>query len=122
MKDQEVEALQTVASASGKAAVRTIFILSDETCVTAKSAIEKMLDFQFNEVDERFVHVDNNGDGDENGGEDRCERARMDVQPFIRTEEQVGSILRKAEEIQGMVVFTFSDPDLRYEHTLTRSM
>lgn len=139
--------------------MKTIFILSDETGVTAKSAVQNLLDYQFNEVTADFVHVDeksskseaNTGslgsssssrnlsigsndsleggvDGEggeeeeeeeepEEGGEYRCEMARLDVYPFVRTEEDAVPVLRKAQQLRGMVVFTFSDPVLRYSYS-----
>jgi len=84
---------------------QSIFILSDTTGVTAKSAVEKGL-AQFNGCDERYLSTDDDDD-------DPCELMQKTVYQFIRTEDDLARIIRKAEDRNSIVVFTFGDPAMR---------
>ena len=84
---------------------RSIFILSDTTGVTAKSAVEKSLT-QFNGCDERFLSA-------EDDDEDPCELMQKTVYPFIQNKDALMPIVEKAADRNSMVVFTFGDPLMR---------
>jgi regulator of PEP synthase PpsR (kinase-PPPase family) len=97
---------------------KVVVILSDTTGVTAKSAVEKSL-AQFNGCDERYVvtymsEIDH--DDDDEDDED-CENLTTQIYPFVKTENEIASIVRRVgERKHAIVVYTLSDPTLR-EHT-----
>lgn len=95
---------------------KAILILSDNTGVTAKSAVEKGL-AQFNGCDERFFTIQQGNVDDDNNNnnnnDEACETMNTRIYPFIRTEEHVAKILKKAKGLEALLVFTLADTDLR---------
>ena len=98
---------------------KAIIIISDTTGVTAKSAVEKSL-AQFNGCDERYMvtymsEVSNDDDNDEEDTD--CENLTTQIYPFVKTDREIASIVRRVgERKNAVVVYTLSDPLLR-EHT-----
>jgi regulator of PEP synthase PpsR (kinase-PPPase family) len=102
---------------------KAIMILSDTTGVTAKTAVEKGL-AQFNGCDDRFFTVQSQGgaldsnnnndiDDDDDDGDEACESMNTRIYPFLRNEDDVAAILKKAKGLTALVVFTLADPELR---------
>jgi regulator of PEP synthase PpsR (kinase-PPPase family) len=95
---------------------KAIIILSDTTGVTAKTAVEKGL-AQFNGCDDRFFSVEQNENLDINDndidGDEACETMNTKTYPFVRTEEDVATILKNAQGWSALVIFTMADPALR---------
>ena len=105
---------------------KRILILSDTTGLMAKSAVEKSL-AQFNGCgDERFFLVpdetpsskeeeeDDDEEEEEFGYDESCENISTRLFSFLKTEEEVASILKQAGEgFEALVVYTFADPVLR---------
>lgn len=94
---------------------KSILVLSDTTGVTAKAAVEKSL-AQFNGCDERFVGsqalVTYEEDADDD--EEDCENLTTRMFPFLRNEQEISEIVRRASERSNvLVVFTFASPQLR---------
>jgi len=99
---------QAAAAANGRLATKTIFVLSDATCATAKSVIEKSLK-QFNGCDERFAIKKTATDDD-----DDCEVMYTKLFPFCREEQEVANVIKKAAaEQDALVVFTLASPSVR---------
>jgi regulator of PEP synthase PpsR (kinase-PPPase family) len=108
---------------------KAIIILSDTTGVTAKSAVEKSL-AQFNGCDERYIvrymsedNNDNNNDDDDSDAdnddndEKECENLTTQIHPFVKTDQEIASIIQRVSERRNaVVVYTLSDPILR-DHT-----
>jgi regulator of PEP synthase PpsR (kinase-PPPase family) len=91
---------------------KAILILSDTTGVTAKTAVEKGL-AQFNGCDDRFFTVQNNENDSDDDGDEACESMNTRIYPFLRNEDDVAAILKKAKGLTALVVFTLADPELR---------
>jgi len=90
---------------------KAIFVLSDATCATAKSVIEKSLK-QFNGCDERFAVKTKTVTGDED--DDDCEVLQTKLFPFCREEQDVADVIKKAaSEQNALVVFTLANPSVR---------
>mmetsp|Transcript_16457 Transcript_16457/g.24640 ORF Transcript_16457/g.24640 Transcript_16457/m.24640 type:complete len:448 (+) Transcript_16457:83-1426(+) len=115
-----------------------IFVISDSTGVTAKSAISKCLVQFGSSCDERFqstkvvpdtedncLAVGSDGTLTSNTSSSRSNNISLDdyevddcnvqtkTYTFIRTEKAIASIVKKAQELQAFVVFTIADPVLR---------
>jgi regulator of PEP synthase PpsR (kinase-PPPase family) len=86
--------------------VKSIFVMSDTTGVTAKAVVEKSL-AQFNGCDDRFTTFTTSED------EEDCELLQTRVFSFCKTEQLVADVVRKAARRDAMLVFTLANPDLR---------
>ena len=119
LTDEDEEMIRLIRGPLGAATPRlrpkAIIILSDTTGVTAKSAVEKSL-AQFNGCDERYV-VSYISDFSEDVENEDCENLTTQIYPFVKTENEIASIMRRVgERKDAIVVYTLSDPVLR-EHT-----
>ena len=93
---------------------KAIIIISDTTGVTAKSAVEKSL-AQFNGCDERYMVTYMSEVKDDIDEEDTdCENLTTQIYPFVKTDHEIASIIRRVgERKNAIVVYTLSDPLLR---------
>ena len=90
------------ASVERKTNAKKVMLISDSTGVTAKTALSKCLSqFEWDD-DQCFVTEDG----------EYCE-IRRKLFTFVRSEEAVAAILKKAKKQKAMVAFTFADPNLR---------
>ena len=110
----------------GQRKPKSILILSDATGVTAKSSVERSLT-QFNGCDERFtrfIKLKTNDDDDDGGGgdtssdgedEEDCENITTQSFLFLKSDNQIASILKRAasSDMDVVVVYTLADPALR---------
>lgn len=82
---------------------KTVWLLSDSTGVTVKTALSKCLS-QFDWEDDECFLTEN--------GAGVCEIERRTF-TFVRSEETVLAILEQAARVEAMVAFTFAMPNLR---------
>ena len=97
-------------------AIKTVFLVSDSTGVTLKSALQKCLT-QFDSCDdERFYKLLDHGQGgmcdDGSGRENMCD-VQTRTFTFIRSEKNIADIVRKAQEKEALMICTFADSALR---------
>ena len=94
---------------------KLVFLISDGTGTTVKSFIQKTL-AQFGTSSERLCSVGREGSVNGEGLQPE-HNVQTRMFNFIRGEEAVAAIIKKAEERKAMVAFTMADPLLR-EKTL----
>jgi len=81
---------------------KEFILISDSTGLTVQTAMGKCLS-QFNWSDDECLLTD----------EGEICKIKRTVHSFVRTEEAVLRIVRKAKQNSAMAAFTFADPDLR---------
>lgn len=114
-EDDDFTKLDTKREFRDKPPPKVIFIVSDSTGITLKSALTRAL-AQFDSCsgeEQRFLNVPKCMGDDEEDEDDFANEISTRAFTFIRSESAVASIVRKAEEKGAMIVFTIADPVLR---------
>ena len=118
LSDEDEEMIRLISGPLGaknpRPRPKAIIIISDTTGVTAKSAVEKSL-AQFNGCDERYMVTYMSEVKDDIDEEDTdCENLTTQIYPFVKTDHEIASIIRRVgERKNAIVVYTLSDPLLR---------